>query len=76
MSFTPDMPVHSSRPLHRRSAAAGHEVQDDEHRPRVAAGAVGSFIADGAGGGPTVTMFGVATKVGAGETAIARATKP
>jgi len=51
-------------------------VQDDEHRPGVAAGAVGSFIADGAGGGRTVTMPEMTTKVGAGGTAIARATKP
>jgi len=31
--------------------AAGNEVQDGERRPGVAAEAVGSFIADGAGGG-------------------------
>ncbi|HPB91259.1 MAG TPA: hypothetical protein PLD80_07060 [Rugosibacter sp.] len=51
-------------------------MQDDAHRPGVAAGAVGSFIADGAGGGRTATMPGMTTKVGAGGTAIARETRP
>ena len=51
-------------------------MREDAHRPGVAAGAVGSFIADGAGGGRTVTMPGMTTKVGAGGTAIAEGTKP
>jgi hypothetical protein len=46
-------PWHRSRPLHRRLAAAGDGVQDDERRLGVAAGAVSGFLLTAQAAGST-----------------------